>query len=104
MIEPWVMGLVNGILYNAVYHSGGLELGDELVSRYALALQVEPIDDRPMPEQVAGLRAAALCDTPLADTFPPYPGQRPYEEAEFRAFLIRVAGELESQHPWPKAR
>ncbi|MEV6950438.1 hypothetical protein [Streptomyces sp. NPDC051183] len=104
MIEPWVLGMVNGILYNAMYHSTGLELGDELVGRYALALQVEPVTDRPIPAQVAGLRAAALHDEPLTTAFTPYPGQQPYGEAEFRAFLIRVADELESQYPWPQAR
>ncbi|MFJ6795167.1 hypothetical protein [Streptomyces sp. NPDC091268] len=104
-LEPWVHGLVNSILYTALYHGGGLPLdGDALVRKYALALQVDPISDRSLPEQVAGLRAAALCDTPLVDAFPPYPGQRPFAESEFRDFLVRLADEVAAQAPWPQAR
>ncbi|MFJ8017035.1 hypothetical protein [Streptomyces sp. NPDC096339] len=103
-VEAWAFGLVNCILYQAMYREGGAVLDEELVRRYAKAMQVEPLSDRPMAEQVAGLRAVLATDTPLASTFDPYEGQEPFGEAEFRAFLARLADELESHGPWPLAQ
>ncbi|MFB6615019.1 hypothetical protein ACFCV9_12515 [Streptomyces sp. NPDC056367] len=102
-VGAWAFGLVNCILYQAMYRESGAALDEELVRRYATAMQVEPLSDRPMAEQVAGLRAVLATDTPLASTFDPYPGQEPFGEAEFRTFLARLADALESQGPWPLA-
>lgn len=90
-VEPWVTGLVNGILYNAMFHSDGSALDDDLVRRYAVALRESPISGEPLRRQAAGLRAAVASDALLASAFEPYPGWRPYDEAEFRAFLTRLA-------------
>lgn len=90
-VEPWVTCLVNGILYNAMFHSDGSALGDDLVRHYAFALRESPISSEPLRRQAAGLRAAVASDEVLASTFEPYPGWRPYDEAEFRAFLTRLA-------------
>ncbi|MFF3213083.1 hypothetical protein ACFYYB_20715 [Streptomyces sp. NPDC002886] len=94
-VEPWVTCLVNGILYNAMFHSDGSALDDDLVGRYAVALRVSPISDEPLRRQAAGLRAAVASDEVLASTFEPYPGWRPYDEAEFRSFLTRLADAVE---------
>ncbi|MFF1409500.1 hypothetical protein ACFVX6_06850 [Streptomyces sp. NPDC058289] len=94
-IEPWMTCLVNGILYNAMFHSDGSALDDELVRRYAVALRVSPISTEPLRRQAAGLRAAVASDAVLASAFEPYPGWRPYDETEFRAFLIRLADAVE---------
>ncbi|MFE2322900.1 hypothetical protein ACFXD5_03050 [Streptomyces sp. NPDC059385] len=102
-METWAFGLVNCILYQAMYRESGAALGDELVRRYATAMQVEPLSDRPMAEQVAALRWVLTTDAPLASTFDPYEGQEPFGEAEFRAFLSRLADEIESHGPWPPA-
>ncbi|MFE1555511.1 hypothetical protein ACFW6V_11010 [Streptomyces sp. NPDC058734] len=102
--KPWAFGLVNCILYQAMYQEGvGAALDDETVRRYATAMQAEPLYDRPMAEQVAALRAVLATDAPLASTFDPYEGQDPFGEAEFRGFLARLADELESRGPWPPA-
>ncbi|MFZ3495492.1 hypothetical protein ACODT5_20090 [Streptomyces sp. 5.8] len=90
-VEPWVTCLVNGILYNAMFHSDGSALDDDLVRRYAFALRESPISSEPLRRQAAGLRAAVASDEVLASTFEPYPGWRHYDEAEFRAFLTRLA-------------
>ncbi|CAM5332730.1 hypothetical protein SAVIM338S_00944 [Streptomyces avidinii] len=95
MTEEWVTGLVNGILYNVMYHSDVAELGPGLARRCAFALREQPISPEPPHRQAAGLRAAVASDDRLASTFEPYPGQRPYGEAEFRAFLTLVADELD---------
>ncbi|MFD6888540.1 hypothetical protein [Streptomyces sp. NPDC059957] len=89
--EPWVTCLVNGILYNAMFHSDGSALDDDLVRHYAVALRVSPISSEPLRRQAAGLRAAVASDEVLASTFEAYPGWRPYDETEFRAFLTRLA-------------
>ncbi|MBT2458808.1 hypothetical protein [Streptomyces sp. ISL-86] len=103
MPEEWAYGLVNCILYQAMFTGGPSELDEELVRRYAVAMQVEPVCDKPMAAQVAALRAVVAADTALAASFEPYPGCRHYEEAEFRDFLSRLADELESHGPWPTA-
>ncbi|WP_329389805.1 hypothetical protein OG625_37275 [Streptomyces sp. NBC_01351] len=103
VVGAWAFGLVNCILYQAMYREGGAALDEKLVRRYATAMQVEPLSDRPMAEQVAALRAVLTTDTPLASTLEPYEGQEPFTEAEFRAFLSRLADELESHGPWPLA-
>ncbi|MBT2449583.1 hypothetical protein J7F03_21350 [Streptomyces sp. ISL-43] len=95
MSEAWVTGLVKGILYNALYHSGGSDLDDDLARRYAHAMRVEPISREPLHRQAAGLRAAVASDEVLTSTFEPYAGQRPFREAEFRDFLTRIADELD---------
>ncbi|MCX5192386.1 hypothetical protein OOK31_00535 [Streptomyces sp. NBC_00249] len=102
-VGEWAFGLVNCILYQAMYREAGAALDEELVRRYAVAMQVEPLYDRPMAEQVAALRAVLATDTPLASAFDPYEGQEPFGEAEFRDFLSRLADELESHGPWPLA-
>lgn len=106
VVEPWVTGLVNGILYNAMFHSDGSALDDDLVRRYAVALRVSPLSREPLRRQAAGLRAAVASDAVLASAFEPYPGWRPHDEAEFRAFLTRLAdavdgsiGPDETDHP-----
>lgn len=98
MTEAWVTGLVNGILYKAMYHSDCSELDDDLARRYAFLLRTEPISREPLHRQAAGLRAAVASDGALASTFEPYRGQRPYGEAEFRTFLTRIADELDLNH------
>lgn len=98
MAEEWVTGLVNGILYNAMYHSDCSELDDALARRYANAMRMQPLSTEPLPRQVAGLRAAVASDALLASTFEPYPGQRPFGEAEFRDFLTRIADEVDRSH------
>ncbi|MER5486280.1 hypothetical protein ABT024_24140 [Streptomyces sp. NPDC002812] len=90
-VEPWVTCLVNGILYNAMFHSDCSALDDDLVRHYAVALRESPISDEPLRRQAAGLRAAVASDAVLASAFEPYPGWPPYGEAEFRAFLTRLA-------------
>lgn len=102
MTEIWVTGLVNGILYNAMFHNAGSELDDDLVRRFAVALRVDPISPKSVPRQIAGLRAAVASDAALASAFEPYPGQRPYGEVEFREFLTRLADELEAQRSDPR--
>lgn len=101
MPETWVTGLVNGILYNAMFRNAGAELDEDLARRFAVALRVEPISRQPLSRQAAGLRAAVASDAVLASAFEPYPGQRPYGEAEFRAFLTLLEAELESGRPQP---
>lgn len=95
VVEPWVTGLVNCVLYDAMFHSDGSALDDDLVRRYAVALRVRPLSDEPLHRQAAGLRAAVASDAVLASAFEPYPGRRPYDEAEFRAFLTRLADAVE---------
>lgn len=95
-VEPWVTCLVNGILYNAMFHSDCSALDDDLVRRYAVALRESPISDEPLRRQAAGLRAAVASDAPLASAFEPYPGWPPYDEAEFRAFLTRLADAVDA--------
>lgn len=104
-VKPWAFGLVNCILYQAMYRErgAGAALDEEMVRRYATAMQAEPLSDRPMAEQVAALRAVLATDAPLASTFDPYEGQEPFGETEFRGFLARLADELESHGPWPPA-
>ncbi|MGE7386899.1 hypothetical protein ACQKM2_15595 [Streptomyces sp. NPDC004126] len=103
--KAWAFGLVNCILYQAMYREGGgAALDDETVRRYATAMRAEPLSERPMAEQVAALRAVLATGTPLASTFDPYEGQEPFGEAEFRGFLARLADELESRGPRPPAR
>ncbi|WP_405496073.1 hypothetical protein [Streptomyces sp. NBC_00096] len=99
MTEPWVTGLVNGILYNAKFRNAGSELDGELVRRFALGMREEPISPQPLPRQAAGLREAVVSDSALASAFAPYPGQRPYAESEFRTFLTRLADVLDAQDP-----
>ncbi|MFE9559948.1 hypothetical protein ACFYM0_02395 [Streptomyces sp. NPDC006487] len=94
-VEPWVTGLVNCILYDAMFHSDGSALDDDLVRRHAIALRARPLSDEPLHRQTAGLRAAVASDAVLASAFEPYPGRRPYGEAEFRAFLTRLADAVE---------
>lgn len=96
--EAWVTGLVNGILYKALYHSDGSELDDDLARLYAHLMRVEPLSTEPTHRQAAALRAAVASGEVLASTFEPYPGQRPFREAEFRDFLTRVADELDRAH------
>ncbi|RSS39942.1 hypothetical protein EF912_32690 [Streptomyces sp. WAC07061] len=101
---PWAFGLVNCILYQAMYREGGgAVLDDATVRRYAAAMRAEPLSDRPMAEQAAALRAVLATGTPLASTFDPYEGQEPFGEAEFRGFLARLADELDSRGPRPPA-
>ncbi|MFD9303520.1 hypothetical protein ACFWCB_12860 [Streptomyces sp. NPDC060048] len=95
MTEAWVTGLVNSILYKVMYHSDCSDLDDGLARRCAHAMRVEPISREPLHRQAAGLRAAVASDEVLASTFEPYPGQRPFREAEFRDFLTRIADELD---------
>ncbi|MFJ3876851.1 hypothetical protein ACIPW5_05275 [Streptomyces sp. NPDC090077] len=102
-VAGWAYGLVNCILYQAMYREAGAALDEEMVRRYATAMEAEPLSDRPMAEQLAALRAVLAADGPLAGTFDPYEGQQPFGEAEFRGFLARLADELESRGPWPAA-
>ncbi|MGW6709233.1 hypothetical protein ACWGDE_30705 [Streptomyces sp. NPDC054956] len=97
MTEPWVTTLVNSILYNTMYHSDCSELDDDLVRCYAHAMRVEPVSDAPLSRQAAGLRAVVASDAKLA-RFEPYPGQRPFSEAELRDFLTRIADEVDRNH------
>ncbi|RSS78577.1 hypothetical protein [Streptomyces sp. WAC06614] len=103
-VEAWAFGLVNCILYQAMYREAGATLDEEVVRRYATAMRAEPLSDRPMTEQVAALRAVLATDAPLASTFDPYEGQEPFGEGEFRAFLSRLADELERHAPRPRPR
>ncbi|WP_407840597.1 hypothetical protein ACE1OC_36515 [Streptomyces sp. DSM 116496] len=98
MTEAWVTGLVNNILYNTMYHSDCSELDDELVRRYAHAMRVDAASAEPLPRQAAGLRAVVASDEKLASKFEPYPGRRPFSEAELRDFLTRIADEVDPNH------
>ncbi|AWZ05549.1 MULTISPECIES: hypothetical protein [unclassified Streptomyces] len=98
MTEAWVTGLVDGILYNAMYHSDCSELDDELARHYAHAMRVQPLSREPLPRQAAGLRAVVASDEALASRFEPYPGRRPFGEAELRDFLTRIADEVDRGH------
>ncbi|MBT2511423.1 hypothetical protein J7I98_37595 [Streptomyces sp. ISL-98] len=102
MAEVWAHGMINSILYAALYRNAGMELDDQMVRRFAVAMQLQPVVDVSMAKQLEGLRTSLAEDVPLADSFPPFDGQRPYTEAEFRDFLRRLADELETYRPWQK--